>query len=154
MKLAEALILRSDIQRKIQQLRFRLESVVRVQEGEDPAEDPADLFAELEDCLTQYTKLIQDINRTNAKTMLEPGLSIADALALRETSVKHRDVLYDVIRQATIRLERTSRSEIKFVTTVDNKKLQKQVDELAKAHRVLDTKIQEKNWTTDLITAP
>ncbi|MFD1139140.1 DIP1984 family protein [Paenibacillus urinalis] len=152
MKLAEALILRSDIQTKIQQLRFRLEGVVRVQEGEPPVEDPAELFAELEESLSQYTKLVQDINRTNSQTLLDTGISIADALALRENYVKHRDVLYDVIRQATIRLERTSRSEIKFVTTVDHKKLQKQVDELAKAHRVLDTKIQEKNWTTELIT--
>jgi len=37
MKLAEALVLRADCQRKAAQLQQRLERVVKVQEGEPPA---------------------------------------------------------------------------------------------------------------------
>ena len=40
MKLAEALVLRADCQRKVAQLKQRLERVMKVQEGEQPAEQP------------------------------------------------------------------------------------------------------------------
>jgi hypothetical protein len=40
MKLAEALILRADIRKRIEQLRSRLAANIQVQEGSDPHEDP------------------------------------------------------------------------------------------------------------------
>ncbi|MCM3785431.1 DIP1984 family protein [Neobacillus mesonae] len=151
MKLAEALILRTDTQRKMHQYSYRLQNAVKVQEGEAPLEDPSELIAEMNQSLDLYTELVQQINRTNAQVMLGDGLSIADALALREKYDKQRGMLQEAIHYATIRQERTSKSEIKFVTTIDVKTLQKQVDEISKQHRLLDTRIQEKNWTTDLI---
>ncbi len=48
MKLAEALILRADAQKRIQQLRERLNRSAKTQEGELPPEDPQELLAELE----------------------------------------------------------------------------------------------------------
>jgi len=47
MKLAEALHLRADLQKRIAQLGDRLNNNARVQEGDEPAEDPAVLLAEL-----------------------------------------------------------------------------------------------------------
>ena len=47
MKLAEALSLRADLQRRIAALRERLRKNARVQEGDTPAEDPLELLAEL-----------------------------------------------------------------------------------------------------------
>ena len=41
--------------------------------------------------------------------------------------------------------------EIKIDSTVDVAKLQKDLDALSKELRLLDQKIQEINWTTDLI---
>ena len=51
MKLAEALQERADLNRRIEQLRARLENNALVQEGESPAEDPSELLAELDRCL-------------------------------------------------------------------------------------------------------
>ena len=151
MKLAEALILRSDLQKKIQELRFRLRNVIKIQEGEEAAENPSDLFRELNGVLEQFESLVQRINKTNSQTEYGEGMTITDALARREKLQLKRSVLSDVMDTASIRYDRSSRTEIKFITTVDISELQKQIDELAKEHRKLDTRIQELNWTTELI---
>ena len=151
MKLAEALILRSDLQKKIQELRFRLRNVIKIQEGEEAAENPSDLFREVNGVLEQFESLVQKINRTNSQTEYGEGMTITDALARREKLQLKRSVFSDVMDTASIRYDRSSRTEIKFITTVDISALQKQVDELAKEHRTLDTRIQELNWTTELI---
>ena len=44
MKLAEALQERADLNRRIEQLRYRLGNNALMQEGEKPAEDPAALL--------------------------------------------------------------------------------------------------------------
>jgi hypothetical protein len=79
MKLAEALILRSDCQRRIEQLKQRLLRSARVQEGDEPAEDPKELRQELDHALEELTQLIKGINKTNSVTGLEPGVSISSA---------------------------------------------------------------------------
>ena len=56
MKLAEALIRRSDIQKRIEQLRARLVMNALVQEGDQPAENPQELLAELRRLLGRSTK--------------------------------------------------------------------------------------------------
>lgn len=43
------------------------------------------------------------------------------------------------------------RTEIKYVTTINIANLQKQVDDLSKEFRELNVKLQEKNWTTELL---
>ncbi len=43
------------------------------------------------------------------------------------------------------------RSEIKWLSTVNVRELQKQVDQMAKELRLLDNSIQAANWATDLI---
>ena len=48
MKLAEALILRADSNRRVEQLKQRLLRNAKVQEGNQPAEDPQELIVELE----------------------------------------------------------------------------------------------------------
>lgn len=58
MKLAEALILRADYQKRIAQLQQRLIRSARVQEGEQPPEDPQELVTELETTTTELTRLI------------------------------------------------------------------------------------------------
>ncbi|MFC4304400.1 DIP1984 family protein [Cohnella boryungensis] len=151
MKLAEALVLRADAQKKIAQLRQRLERVVKVQEGETPAEDPQTLLAELEHTLDEQTKWIRQINQTNAMTTFVEGLSISDALAERDRMMQHRKLLGDVLEQASIKQDRFSRSEVKFERTVDVVQIQAKADELSKAYREYDFRIQELNWRTDLI---
>lgn len=151
MKLAEALVRRADTQKKIAQLRQRLERVVKVQEGEAPAEDPQILIAELEQTLKEQTAWIRKINKTNALTPFTNELSISDALAERDQLMQHRKLLSDLLEHASIKQDRFRRSEVKFQRTVDVAQIQVQVDELSKAYREFDFHIQEMNWRTDLI---
>ena len=65
MKIAEALILRADIQKRIAQLKVRLNNNAKVQENEEPAEDPEFLLTELTALISQLTELVIKINRTN-----------------------------------------------------------------------------------------
>ena len=51
MKLAEALQERADLNRRVADLRSRLSANATVQEGEQPAEDPGELLAELDRCV-------------------------------------------------------------------------------------------------------
>lgn len=53
MKLAEALSVCADLQRRISQLKSRLKDSSKIQEGDTPAEDVNDLYKELDDCLMQ-----------------------------------------------------------------------------------------------------
>ena len=69
MKLAEALSIRKDLQTRISELTARLVNNVKIQEGDEPAEDPKDLLKELDSCLKQLEEYIYRINVTNMRTM-------------------------------------------------------------------------------------
>jgi len=70
MKIAEALALRADLQRRLEQLKQRLVKNARIQEGDKPEEDPVELQSELEKSAQELTVIIQRINRTNAASRL------------------------------------------------------------------------------------
>lgn len=166
MKLAEALILRADCQKKISQLRQRLSRCVKVQEGEQPPEDPQVLLGELSGAIAQLTTLVQRINRTNASTAFvrvseampqaitspqELPDNLSDALARRDTLAIQRNALQNIVQEAALTHNRYSRSEVKVVSTVDVSDLQRQVDSLAQEYRLLDTQIQSLNWQVDVL---
>ena len=131
MKLAEALQERADLNRRIQQLQQRLNNNAIVQEGEQPAEDPAALLNELDRCAAQLVQLTALLARR-------------DALTLKLNS-------YRGLTQAASQLvRRGTRSEIKLLSTVNVKELQIQVDAMAKNLRLLDNSIQAANWATEL----
>lgn len=150
MKLAEALQLRSDVQKRIQQLRQRIAVSARTQEGEEPAEDPNTLLAEVAELTDQLESLITGINRTNVRTELEPGLSMTDALARRDVLHLRRSIWVEAAGHASVRQDRYSRSEVRFLTPLDVAALHREADGLAKRARELDAKIQQANWNTDL----
>lgn len=151
MKIAEALILRADCKKRIEQLKQRLVRSAKVQEGEKPPENPKQLLEELERIISELTALIKKINKTNSLTEFQEGKVLTDALAERDTISLKRNILSDLIQASSIKLDRYSKSEVKFFSTVNIAEIQKQVDELSKDYRELDSKIQEKNWIVDLI---
>ncbi len=151
MKLANALSQRSELQTRIRQLESRLNNNALVQEGEQPAEDPQELLRELEEDYTRLEGLISAINRTNNSTKLEDGTSLSDLLARRDCLKGKLSVLRGFLDNASALVRRHSVSEIKIKSTVDVRRLQKQVDGLSKELRQLEEVIQEKNWTTELL---
>jgi hypothetical protein len=152
MKLSEALILRAENQRKIEQLRQRLIKVAKVQEEETPAEDPQTLLTELDTTIAELEDLVKNINRTNSQTIFEGNITISDALAKRDALKLKSSVYQSLIAEASDSYSRYSRSEIKYFSTVNVAEIQSQIDYLSKQYRELDTKIQATNWNTDLIT--
>lgn len=151
MKLAEALVLRADCQRKVSQLKQRLERVIKVQEGEQPAEQPQYLMGELEKTFDELVTWVRKINKTNALSLFDQHMSLSDALAERDKLMQQRNIINDLLEAAAIKQERYSRSEVKFYRTIDVNDLQSVVDDLSKRYRELDFKIQEKNWSTELL---
>lgn len=150
-KLAEALILRADCQKRIEQLKVRLSRSAKVQEGETPPEDPQALLKEMEGLLKELNQLIVAINRTNASVKFNEEMTLADALALRDVIGLKRKILAELIDAATVRQDRYSQSEIKYLSTINVAEVQKQVDKLSKEYRELDFQIQELNWKTEVI---
>ncbi|HET9909824.1 MAG TPA: DIP1984 family protein [Anaerolineales bacterium] len=150
MKLAEALVLRADKKKRIEQLKQRILRNAKVQESQKPAEDPESLIKEMEKISKELVELIQRINKTNSSTELEKGVSLADAIASRDILVLKNSIYRDLAQAATITQDIRTKSEVKFKGTVKVAQIQERADELAKAHRELDTKIQEMNWKTEL----
>jgi hypothetical protein len=155
MKLAEALLLRADRNRTLEQLRQRIQVSARYQEGEEPPEDARDLVSVASTVLDELEGLIRNINRTNSGTVMADGRTLTDALA-------ERDVLrlrYSVLKvsadaasgaQQQVGYMRATRSELKLMSDLDVKNLRQQSSDVARRARELDARIQELNWTTEL----
>ena len=151
MKLAEALVLRADVQKRIAQLRERLRQSALVQEGEQPPENPEQLLIEMDQLLNQLGDLIIRINQTNIQTRFSTDETLTDALARRDILSMRYSVIGGLADTAANRIERYGRSEIRKIATVDVAALRRQLDEIARQRRELDTAIQAMNWTTDLV---
>ena len=149
MKLAEALILRKDLQNRMQLLRERLTLNARVQEGEAPSEDPKALITELESISNQLEELITKINLRNANTE-HNGESITAMLARREVLSQRISILNSLLNTASNTVMRGSRMEVKIYSTVDVAELRKANDKLSLELRKLDMEIQSVNWTVEL----
>ena len=150
MKLAEALILRSDLQKRIEQLRVRLNNNAKVQENDEPSENPEELLNELDNNINQLKILIKQINRTNCVTVSN-GQTLADLIAERDTLTLKSNILRGFLNIAGQKVNLYSTTEIKIMSTVDVPALQKELDQLSKKIRETDTKLQQANWLTELI---
>lgn len=151
MKLAQALLIRSDYQNKIYELKNRITSNTKVQEGEMVSENPIELLNELKSILKELEALIKRINKTNNETKFEENTTLADAICTRDNIKRKRNILVSIIEEASIRIDRYSQSEVKFISTINVSELQKECDVLSKKYRELDMKIQEQNWLTELM---
>ncbi len=150
MKLAEALQERADLNRRIEQLRYRLNNNVLVQEGEKPLEDPAALLEELESSFTRLEWLIARINLTNCAVKVE-GRSLTELIARRDVLSLRADAYRRLVEEASQNTHRATRTEIKILSAVDVPALQKQADDASRELRLLDNTLQATNWTADLM---
>lgn len=153
MKLAEALALRSDAARRLEQLRARIVASARYQEGEAPAEDAAALLTEAGEVLAELESLIRRINRTNAATGVEGG-TLTDALARRDAlRLRHRLVTSaaDAAAGEGQRGFRQLRSELKMMPALPVAEVRRQADDVARQLREVDSVIQRTNWEVDLL---
>ncbi len=150
MKLAEALNLRADTAKRLSQLSERLIANAKVQEGDSPAEDPAELLEELDRLTDQLENLISRINLTNSKTVYE-GKTLTEMIAAKDTLSLKSSILRNFLASASAKTDRYSNKEIRIVSTVNVRELQKRSDEISEEIRRLNVKIQELNWSSDLL---
>jgi hypothetical protein len=150
MKLAEALLLRSDLQKKSASLRERIVASAVVQEGDKPHEDPNELLKQAFDVHAELEKLVAEINRTNLSAKLPDGRTLTQAMALRDTLTNDHGLLQAAIAATRKEPSRYGAREIKWVAVVPVSKLQKQSDDIAKKLRTLNGLIQQTNWNVDV----
>ena len=149
MKLAEALQERADLNRRILQLQSRLMNNAIVQEGEYPSEEPQELLDELDRSVDRLEELTAAINLTNCRTLYE-GESLTALIARRDCLKLRLGILRAFLNEASQTTRRARGSEIRILSAVNVKTLQKEVDELSRDLRVLDNAIQSTNWQPEL----
>jgi hypothetical protein len=150
-KIAEALLLRADLQKKIASLRERVVANAVVQQGDKPHEEPEKLLAEALGAMEQLEDLVTRINQTNLRAKLADGRTLTAAIARRDTLVQHHALLAAAIAGCRKEPDRYGVREIKWVATLKVAKLQKQADDLAKKIRELNAEMQQANWKADLV---
>ena len=100
--------------------------------------------------INELEDIIKKINRTNHEKTFE-GIFIADMVAKRDALVKKIRILQQFADSASQKIDRYSKNEIKIVSTIDVTKIRKKIDLLSKELRLTENKIQQANWTIDLI---
>ena len=150
MKWAEALQERADLNRNIEQLQSRLNNNVLVQEGEEPAEDPQKLKEMLDESIARLAYLIKCINQTNCQTIID-GKSLTELIAQKDALSLKIHAYKDIVYTAAQSVYRARNTEIKIKQTINVASWQAEIDQMAKNLRLLDNKLQENNWQTDLI---
>ena len=150
MKLAEAFLLRSDLNKKLASLRERINRNAIVQEGETPKEKVEDLLAEATSALEEQQKLVRTINAANESTRLADGRLLADVLALRDTLIAQHSLLNTAIAATHKDVDRYSQREIKWIAQIDVASLQKQADDLSRKIREVNVTVQAANWQIDI----
>lgn len=150
MRLAEALSLRADLLKTIAQLKSRLKECSKVQEGDDPSENPEEVLAQLEKKFLELEELIYRINYTNMHVSLN-GKNLTQLIAKKDALTLRITALREVLNYVTERESRYSRNEIKYIRFLDVAKLRKQIDSLSQELRLLDMSIQSVNWNVDLV---
>ena len=150
MKLAEALQERADLSARIFILENRLMNNALVQEGEKPAEAPEELIAELDRCSEEMERLITAINLTNSSTISD-GMTVTELIAKKDVLNRKLSIYRHFLMTASQTAQRATRSEIKILSTVNVREYQQKADGLAKRLRILENRIQQINWTTELI---
>lgn len=145
-KLAEGLLLRADLLKKIEHLQNRIRPVLIVSDDKQPQENPDKLLAQMRKAIQDLESIIVRINKTNNETLVEGEGSLMEALAkrgaLKMLSEKLRNIRY------AAQVDNSGDTTLK--TTIDIKKLQAEMDQAGRAFREIDSKIQEINWLTEL----
>ena len=150
MKLAEALQERADLNKKIDELKSRLNNCILVQEGEEPAEDPAALLRELDEAAARLEALMAAINLSNSYTKVN-GMTLTQLIARKDALMVQLSAYRNLVYTAGQSTSRARGTEIKVKALLKASDLQKKADQLAKEIRQLDNLLQETNWKTKLI---
>lgn len=151
MKLAEALLLRADMQKKLASLKARIAENVKVQDGDEPSEDPNDLLIQSNQIIGELYKLIEHIHSTNANAVLANSKTMLTMLTERDELAERHRLLQSAIDNSKTEGDRYSYREIKWQKVIDIAALQKQADDISAKMRNLNIELQAANWQIELV---
>ena len=152
MKLAEALALRADAVKRVEQLKSRVLANARFQEGEDPSDDATGLLTEADRALGELEELIRRINRTNAVATVDDDATLTDALARRDVLRLRHSLWAKAADAASGRVDSFGGfRQLPTLPALSVRDVRSTVDDLARQHRELDVRIQRANWEVDLL---
>jgi len=150
MKIAEALLLKADMDSKITSLTERIKKYAVVQEGTEPHEDPRKLIKKVNGVTADRFDLARRIQAANARAKTADGRSVSDVLLHREMLRWQSHVIKQAIEATQKEPDRYRLAELKWVSVIDVEKMQKQLDDFSKRLREANAAIQEANWREDL----
>ena len=149
MKIAEALLLRRDLESKLTLLREEIASSAVIQEGDTLDRSIDDLLLDYETTNQEFAQLVIAINQRNAVAKIGEQETIAAALEKREALRRSHAMLTATLEAAKV-APRMGRNEIRMIRTIDTKQITDRLNQTAKALRELDGQIQQTNWLVDL----
>ena len=100
--------------------------------------------------ISQLNGLIVKINRTNTLSKID-GISLVELIAKKDTLSQKAGILREFVEISSQKINLYSATEIKVFSTINVPEQQKQLDKLSKEIRETDTKLQQANWTIDLV---
>ena len=112
MKLAEALLRRADMQKKLASLKSRIAENVKVQDGDTPSENPNELLLQANQVMSELYALIDHIHRTNAIAVMPDGATMLSTLVKRDELAERHRLLQTAIDNAKTEGDRYSHREI------------------------------------------
>ena len=150
MKLGEALLKRDEYIKREDNLKKRLKSNVVLKDDNENNENPNDLIKEYIEVNNELSDLIIKISNKEHNTKLTIGITIADAINIRDKLYREMEIYKTVLKELNSKDYRIAKNEVKMKVLVNVKDIQTEVDKLTKAYNDIDVMIQSTNWNVDL----
>lgn len=150
MKLGEALLKRDEYIKREENLKKRLKSNVVSKDDNENNENPNDLIKEYIEVNNELSDLIIKISSKEHNTKLAIGITIADAINIRDKLYREMEIYKTVLKELNSKDYRNAKNEVKMKVLVNVKDIQTEVDKLTKAYNDIDVMIQSTNWNVDL----
>jgi hypothetical protein len=152
MKLAEALIERVELQRKNSELVDEIMDNVHLPDCDEPTIVPEELIRRYDANMTRLNELVRRINKTNCFTEMSNGRTLVDAIAKRDCLISRiAEYSYSCFLLAPFLLRSEKKEKVKYVRHADLKTLKRKLSHLSQELRKLDTAIQAKNRSVELL---
>ncbi len=150
MKLGEAILKRDEYIKKQDELKKRVKSNVAVKDDNENNENPDELIKKYIEINNELSDLILKIDNKEHETKLHIGISISDAVKIRDKLYREMEIYKTVLKELNSKDYRNAKNEVKMKVLVNVKDIQAEADKLSKAYSDIDVIIQSSNWNVDL----
>lgn len=147
MKLGEALLKKDEYMKKMDNLKKRVKNNLIINENN---ENPNELIKEYMTINSELADLLIKINNKENNSKIEIGISISEAINIKEKLFREMDIYKGVLKELNSKYYITVKNEFKMTALVNIKEIQNEFDKLCKAHNDIDIMIQSANWQIEL----